>query len=133
MNTTKVKLGKIDNETIFIEKHKWDCDWYWGFGYIGNKSSHFHIDSLISSETDVNKVFEDTKISQSEWWIIRDLFIQAYALKKAAEVYRFGGHQTTVAGLTDIIKNANRATELNKDLERVLDLVWKFICDIAYR
>lgn len=126
--TEQVRLGITkDNECIYLTKHKWDCDWYWGFGYVGNKHCHFHIDSLITAETDVNKIFADTNISQAEWWVIRDLFIQAYALKNAAEVYRHGGHQCTVKGVTDVIKNPNKAAELNADLERVLDLIWKYV------
>ena len=122
----KLLLGKQGRESIFLTKHQWDCGWYWGFGYIGNHKHHFHIDSLISSETDVSKIFTQTTISQSSWWIIRDLFIQAYALKAAAAVYRHGGHQTTVCGITDLIKSSDMESKTNADLLIVLDRVWEF-------
>ena len=127
-NLNKIKLGSIDNQPIFLTKHKWDCDWYWGFGYIGNSRQHFHIDSLIKDVTNVNKIFDKTKITQKEWWVIRDLFIQAYALKNVAEVYYHGGHQLTVEGLTDILHSADKARQINKDLELILDKVWDYIC-----
>ena len=87
-----------------------------------------HIDSLINSEYDVNLLFDKgTPITQDQLWLIRDLFKQAYALKAAAEVYQYGGHQTTRPGMTDCIKNLEMATRINKDLETVLDKVWDFI------
>jgi hypothetical protein len=123
----KVLLGKIDNENIYLTKHTWDCDWYWGFGYVGNRNQHFHIDSLIKGEFEVNKIFSETTLKQETWWIIRDLFIQAYGLKKAAEIYRYGGHQTTVKGLTDLLRNQDKADQLNADLGILLDVIWSFI------
>lgn len=87
-----------------------------------------HIDSLISGEHDVKKIFDkSTKITQNQWWIIRDLFKQAYALKEAAEVYRHGGHQTSKPGITDCIKNLEMAALINEDLEIVLNKVWDFL------
>lgn len=93
-----------------------------------------HIDSLINGEYDVNKIFDgSTKITQDQWWIIRDLFRQAYALKGAAEVYQHGGHQTSKLGITDCIKNLEMATLINKDLEVVLDKVWDFLLNEVKR
>lgn len=123
----KIYLGKIDNKRIYLYKHKWDCNWYWGFGYLGNDNLHFHIDSLLREETNVNVIFSETKLSQKQWWIIRDLFVQAYALKHCADVYQYGGHQTYREGVTDIIKNKDKADTINKDLEIVLDTVWNYI------
>lgn len=135
INQDKIFIGTIDKENIYLTKHKWDCGWYWGFGYVGNKNHHFHIDSLICErdyngkypDTDINKVFDSTVFTQTQWWAIRDLFIQAYSLKKSAEVFKLGGHQTTIPGITDIIKNQELADVLNKNLEKVLDTVWEFM------
>lgn len=133
----KIYLGKVQEdfnsdahvsgELIYISKHSWDCDWYWGFGYIGNKHLHTNISSLIKGESDINKIFSSTKLTQNDWWIIRDLFKQAYALKPAAEIYRYGGHQKTVEGLTDIIKNSDMAAKINADLQIVLDTLWDYL------
>ena len=98
----KVYLGKTkDGDACYLTQHKWDCGWYWAFGYIGNSQWHGHISSMIDHPdkydpdwTDVTTHFKSTWITQKQWWIIRDLFIQAYALKKAAETYKYGGHQT---------------------------------------
>ena len=86
-----------------------------------------HIDSLIREDS-INNIFDKgTLITQDQWWIIRELFTQAYALQKAAEVYQYGGHQTSKPGITDCIKNLEMAAQINKDLETVLDKVWDFL------
>ena len=131
----KIYLGNTtEYGRLYLSKHSWDCGWYWGFGYIGNSRLHMHIDSLINGEYDVNKIFDgSTGITQDQWWIIRDLFRQAYALKAAAEVYQYGGHQTTKPGITDCIKNLEMAAQINKDLETVLNKVWDFLLNEVKR
>lgn len=142
----KILLGNIkshahtfvENEPIWLEKHRWDCGWYWAFGYIGNSEHHAHFDSLLhikdskDSKGEIkymaSKLFKTTNITDEEWWVIRDLFVQAYALQKAAEVYRRGGNQTARPGVTDIIVNKARADQINADLAKVLDTVWDFTC-----
>lgn len=140
---TKILLGKMksdagtsaDGENVWLTKHEWQCGWYWGFGYLGNKNCHFHFDSLLyikdgkgSVKYCASDLFESTNISDKEWWVMRDLFVQAYALQKAAEVYRNGGHQSTLAGVTDLIKDADIAKRLNADLEKVLNTLWDYAC-----
>ena len=131
----KIYLGKMasnvgtlaDSELLYLTKHTWDCAWYWGFGYVGNSSSHFHFSALLATTKTASELFQSTKISDADWWVIRDLFIQAYALKKAAEVYRYGGHQTNHAGITDIIKDTDIGVRLNADIKKILDVLWGFI------
>lgn len=113
---------------LYLSKHSWDCGWYWRFGYIGNPCYHLHINSLLGIEHDVSRIFDvETEITQDQWWIIRDLFRQAYALTEAAAVYQYGGRQATKPDITDCIKNLEMAARINKDLETVLDKVWDFI------
>lgn len=137
--TTKILLGRLNNglgtpadgEDVYLSKHQWDCGWYWGFGYLGNNRCYFHFDSLfvINRRNPLaSELFFSTHISDKEWWVIRDLFKQAYALVAAAEVYRFGGRQTSLPGVTDILKNSEMAATINADLQKVLDLVWDYCC-----
>jgi hypothetical protein len=133
--TERIWLGIVNNgagtyadgEGIGLEKHKWDCGWYWGFGYVGNKNCHFHFDSFLENTKLASELFRETHISDSDWWVIRDLFKQAYALKEAAAVYRHGGHQTSRPGVTDIIKNRVVEDRLNEDLKYILSALWEFI------
>jgi hypothetical protein len=140
--TTKILLGRAksdagtyaDGQNIYLTKHEWDCNWYWVFGYIGNANNHFHFDSLLYIKDDKGSIkycasdlFSKTNITDKEWWIIRDLFVQAYALQKAAEVYVCGGNQSTNKGIIDLIKSPDMAKYINADLEKVLDKLWDFV------
>lgn len=91
MKIEKIKLGMVNGESCFLSKHSWDCDWYWGFGYVGNRNHQYHIESLLGKETDVDEIFSNPFLTQNAWWITRDLFIQAYALQRASQVYRYAG------------------------------------------
>ena len=141
--TNKILLGKIkqdagtsaDGENVWLTKQEWACGWYWSFGYLGNKNCHFHFDSLLyikdskgSVKFCASDLFESTNISDKEWWVMRDLFVQAYALQKAAEVYRYGGHQSSLAGVTDLIKDEDMTKRLNADLEKILNALWDYTC-----
>jgi hypothetical protein len=132
---SKIYLGRVrrdhksylSGENCYLTKHQWCCGWYWGFGYIGNSQTHTHFDSTFLQDYKyASEIFETTNISDADWWVIRDLFVQAYALRKAAEVYRYGGHQTSREGLTDLIRDSEMAARLNNDLDRVLERVWAF-------
>ena len=130
----KIFLGSLreDNEPIYITKHSWDCGWYWGLGYVGNKNQHFHFDSFLRGNTYLaSDIFDKPTFTDTQWWVIRDLFVQAYALKAAAEVYRYGGHQTSLTGVTDVIKNIDMATTINDNLKTVLDTVWDYMTKIV--
>ena len=114
-------------EKIYLTSHTWDCDWYWGMGYIGNKDIHTHFNSEFLSNNDYLSEHIESVFTDSEWWVIRDLFKQAYALKECAAVYRHGGHQTTKKGLTDVIQSKTMEDRLNADLKAVLDKVWYYM------
>lgn len=134
---TKIFLGvtKTDGiftapgEWVFITKHEWQCDWYWAFGWVGNLKCHFHFDSLMKVDVpyEASEIFSDPLLSDNEWWVLRDLYKQASALKAAAEVYQYGGHQSSKKGVTDVIKNKEKADVLNADLKIVLDVAWDML------
>jgi len=116
-----------DGEGLMIEKHEWACGWCWAFGYVGNKNCHFHFDSFLENHKYASEIFRETHISDNDWWVLRDLYKQAYALRAAAETYRHGGHQTSRPGVTDILKNDEMEKRLNADLEYLLDKLWDFV------
>lgn len=135
---SKIYLGTIEDERIYLVKHSFDCNWYWGFGYLSGyrkgereQSSHFHIDSLIQGSTEevtnVNKIFNTTWISQDLWWILRELFNQAYALKKAAQVYKYGANQTSEGGYNKLLYSEEKNKSINEDLKKVLDTIWNIL------
>lgn len=129
--------GDFAGERLYLSKHSWDCGWYWGFGYIGNKSMHTHFDSqFLNAMTDVKDIFVKPVFTQDEWWILRDLFIQAYALSKASAVYRYGGHQTSQAfRFSELNEEQAKRIEnsLNRDTEILLNKIWEIVVEADNR
>jgi len=132
--TDKIFLG-IDHhgKKLWLEKHEWACGWYWAFGYIGNRNLHMHISALIDHPEKyapdwvlVSEQFESTWMTQGQWWIMRDLFLSAYALKKAAAAYCHGGHQTASAKPYRVIC-PDQENRINVDLGILLDNIWQFV------
>lgn len=134
MNDQKVFIGttlesfKYGKCRLYLSKHSWGCGWYWGFGYIGNPSLHCHfVGSFIEgAPSEIEKIFLKPKFTQGQWWILRDLFIQAEALKKAAEVYRYGGRQTNKAMR---IESPQMSARINRDLEKILNEIWRIVSE----
>jgi len=127
--TDRIYLGIYKGEKVYLSKHSWDCGWYWGFGYVGNRDWHFHFTTFLEDSSCAGRAFIDPNFTYQNWWYIRDLFIQAYALKKVAEVYSYGGHQSSKAGLTDMLRSEDKAKQANDDLELVLNALWQFMLD----
>ncbi len=94
-------LGR-DNDGInyWLEAPSWDCDWYWGFGYVEpytnnsnpskarDISSHQHIDGLFKSEGTI-KMWKTAlawhTYTKEEAEELSNLFTEFYRLKKAGE------------------------------------------------
>jgi hypothetical protein len=118
-------------EKVYIEKHKWDCGWYWGFGYIGNKNLHCHADIFVKNLIwhKADEVFEKSIFkNENDFWLFKDYLKQAYVLKKCAEVYRLGGHCVSKG---KIIVNKEMEDRLNKDLEIVLNALWNLLEELS--
>lgn len=143
MEKERVYIGS-DTKTrrpVYLYKHSWDCDWYWGFGYIkGCGFTHTHFDSAFLSNFDYPKV-DETFIrcifNEKEWWEFRDLFKQAYALRRCAEVYRHGGYLTSTNRTLVLSKERNgeeKEAIVNADLEFILNKIWDMAkeCNARY-
>jgi hypothetical protein len=56
MNTIKWFLGNTKGsrpEPVYLEDFSWECDWYWGGGYISNINFHTHFDSCFLDVPDI--------------------------------------------------------------------------------
>ena len=101
----KYLLGKNQNgERVWLETPSWDCDWYWGFGYLVTKNSHTHADGLtgrheywdsekqcfrLTSEY-IHNIYDspelvETTFTRNEGWNLSELFREFYLLKDMAE------------------------------------------------
>jgi hypothetical protein len=109
-----------DGINYWLEAPKWDCDWYWGFGYVetytNNKNphlskdinSHSHVSGLLGHQEVYNsdkqcfvkgeyvhnlidsKTFAATTFNEKESLELTELFNQFYFLKSAAENFGRG-------------------------------------------
>ena len=116
----KVLIGKVDNENIYLSAPSWDCGWYWGFGYLGNKNCHYHVSGLNAHEN-INlydafkKHFGDSlTINDRELWTICELFKTFYALKETAEVLGRGGSHYTTNPIASLIINKKEVKRINE-------------------
>ncbi len=121
----KIYLGSIDGESLSITKHSWDCEWYFGFGYIGNKNLHTHFDTTFINTGYTRP--DDCNFSEHDWYVICDYYRTAYALKEAYEVYyRGNSHVTSLSNVTSL-KDSDMADRLKADQEKILNLVWDYM------
>jgi len=142
-------LGEDEHGTRYwLEHAKWDCGWYWGFGYIetytNNRSpsnsrdiaSHEHANDFYPQWWDSTKYgpsrhnprLVKTTFTNDEGWQLAELFKQFYILRDAAEMFGRGGCNITKADTYAVIKNADAAEHINNTLiPAVCDAIYKIL------
>lgn len=147
--TDKILLGKHNDENIYLSAPSWDCGWYWGFGYLGNRNCHYHVDGLKKIEKynfdkkvwqyefvnlydGFKKHFGDSFIvkSDKDIWTLAELFATFYTLKEAAELLGRGGSHYTTNPISELIINKDEVTRIN---EVILPALFDQIHDILVR
>lgn len=130
----------------WLEAPSWDCNWYWGFGYVetytNNKnphlakdiSSHSHFDGLIFVKDDTGKFiyhlnensqFESTVLTEKESWELSELMQRFYNLRKSAEIFKNGVGVTSSKcdnKRPEIVKIINEE-ELPKIFNRIIEIL----------
>lgn len=142
---SKVFLGKVDDKKIYLSAPSWDCGWYWGFGYLGNKNSHYHVNGLTKIEkyNFEKKVFEYEFVdlhdglkkhfgesfivkNDKDIWNLAELFQTFYLLKETCEVFGRGGSYYATNPCKDIITN-------NSEVERINNIVLPAVFEEIYK
>ena len=116
----KIKIGVVDGQDIYLSPPSWDCGWYWGWGYLGNRNCHYHLDTLdkrIDFKTAIDNHFGSSYIvSIEERWKVSELFKSFYALKEIAKVYNRGGVHLNDNPCKELIKNKKEVKRINQVL-----------------
>jgi len=113
----------------WMEAPSFDCEWYWGFGYIetytNNQNpekskdidSHSHFSGLFpKGKFHVNEFFTKTPLTDKEAWELSDLMKSFYTLKETAEVFHRGGSNLSGSnGITQDLKD--------EELEKIINEV----------
>jgi len=136
-----------DGYNVYLEEPSWDCDWYWGFGYIEtytNKNrpelskdvrSHRHWDTFIigTKEDDryichlnENPYFNETVLTDDESWELAELMTSFYTLQKTAELFHRGSSNVS-SKIKISLKYKRRAKNIN---EKLLPKIFKRIDEI---
>lgn len=133
--TKEVLLGyrKSDKTAIYLSAPSWDCEWYWGFGYLGNKNEHYHLsgyaneggwgqhrnismyDALVA-DYDLSPAFgsaEPPFFQRNKLWTFCELMSTAYTLKEMAEVYNRGGSHYAKNPCQELLKNKDEYERIN--------------------
>ena len=119
-------LGKDkDGINYWLEEPSWDCDWYWGFGYVetytNNKrpdmardiNSHQHFDGLFFRKNkcsfDVFKeFFVETPFSDDEIWVLLDYMKTFYTLRDTSDLFHSGYSCFTSRAKVEEIKECSK-------------------------
>jgi hypothetical protein len=129
-------IGIRDGKEIYLTGPSWDCDWYWGFGYLGNDNEHYHVNYLHQESRKnlydalVDHFGNSFAIRKSDIWKFAELFKTFYALKETAEVLGRGGSHLTTNPCAEIIKNPDEVTRIN---QVVLPAIFEAIYEIIER
>lgn len=118
--TSDILIGNIKGGGyVHLAAPSWDCDWYWGFGYIQNKNINTHFDSLGNNNMydNIKDNFTDFIIQDDkDLWQFCELMQTFYNLKNTAEVLGRGGSHYTKNPLSELIKNTDEVERINNIL-----------------
>ena len=133
LGSTYYLLGMDENKAkYYLEKGKFECDWYWSGGYIEtfnrNKSDidlHTHYDTgevnglRFSYYDDFDKIFKVCTLTDSEKWKFHELMRTFYTAKEAMEMSYRGGSHITTNPLSDLIQNKAIYDHYNNLIEKI--------------
>ena len=119
-------LNSTSKERIYLSTPTFDCDWYWGFGYLGNSHCHYPLDSYqaeqgsgehrnidmfdaLSTDYDLCSALKDT----GNLWKFCELFKTAYALAEVAKVFKRGGSHYSKNPCQELLKNPGMYEHIN--------------------
>lgn len=114
----RVFLGTShDNGRIYLTPPSWDCDWYWGWGYIGNTHIHYHLSSMFEKKdmyTGIKEHFKTFVITDNgDLWKFCELVRTFYHLRETSDVLTRGGSHYTTNPCQELIKDADYAKHIN--------------------
>lgn len=123
-----------DGVKHYLEAPHWDCDWYWGFGYIHtftnntrpqlsrDISSHYHFDSFAKDSNGrsccfydgIKEVLTDLVLNDKELWTLCELMKTFYTMREYADLLNRGGAHYTENPCKDLIKATKEEKRINE-------------------
>lgn len=117
-------IRKEDNKRTYLIAPSWDCNWYWGFGYVQTFSGnyiydHQHFDSLFLKKDiydSYKNYFKESTLDDDEIWKLLGYMREFYIASKYAELLQYGNHITERAKC--FLEEANKEANA-KEVERI--------------
>ena len=117
-------IRKEDKKRVYLIKESWDCNWYWGFGYIqtffrNDIYDHQHFDNLFLKKDifdSFKNYFETTPLTNDEIWQLLGYMKEFYVAQQYAELLQYGNYITSKAKC--FLDDENIETN-KKEVERI--------------
>ena len=140
-------LGQKDGIYYWLEEATWDCEWYWGLGYVetftNNKNphlardinSHSHFDGMFFKSNkngydSFKEFFDETVLSDEELWTLVECMKSLYTLSEYAELLHRGGSHYTSNPCSELIMNNDEYERINQELiPALLNQVYELLSD----
>lgn len=114
----RVFLGtSIEGQRIYLAPPSWDCNWYWGWGYIGNSNLHYHLRSLFKDTNmrdGIKAHFKTFAVNNDkDLWTFCELVRTFYHLRETSDVLTRGGSHYARNPCQELIKDTDYAKHIN--------------------
>ena len=121
-------------DKIWLEAASWNCEWYWGFGYIKvyttqsspsqamDINSHSHWSGLLGKQDSgeylhhINESLQESVLTETESWELSDMMKTFYTLKEAADTLARGGSHLSGKGTRECVKSVDMAATINNEI-----------------
>ena len=123
-------LGFGNGTTVYIQRPKFDCGWYWGFGYLHtytnrncpelskDLSTHTHFDTAFPTydtfllNCDKSRL-DKSVLRESEMWQLYELFKSAYKAREYSDMLHTHGAHITTNPCADVLENDAEYKRIN--------------------
>ena len=137
-------LGK-DGEFYWLEQATWDCDWYWGLGYVETYTcssspsssrdirSHNHFNSMffkknVSCYEAFTDFFLDIPLGENEAWKLLELMKAAYTAREYSDMLHTGGAHISQNPVKETIRQQTEYDRINqKVIPAIMSEVYKLL------
>jgi len=141
LNKMNFLLGiNKDGKKVWIESGRFDCSWYWGFGYVEiythkyfDIETHTHFDGLFFNKHNIScwdafkEYFKETTLSDKEIWTLLEHMKTFYTLRSYSDMLHSNG-----SGITKNNIICNYSDENKKEYQRINEILIPEIMNHVY-